>query len=294
MSKLRSDFIIKTSQALQRLYRLPQPPRDPEATIYLLKNPELHHLLVTLSLINNSEWEILISGRFDGFLWSGADPDFSDSVAPSPAPSRGPTPANPSRGPTPAGRHPSFSRTFSPTPSGFPSRNNTFSPPIAGFPSRGPTPSFMAPGPGGRHPVSNDEDTEIAVLAEVEREIYAGMEALEDAFEALHRKAEAVRQALRQRGAGLSMAAQSRRGGDAGAYARLGTPGMEGAGAYGGYGVFVEESEEASESEWGEEGRSEIAPDDSASNISSSRHRRPKRRNERRTPAPVEEEDEEE
>jgi len=303
MGKLRSDFIVKTSQALQRLYRLPQPPRDPEATIYLLKNPELHHLLVTLSLINNSEWEILISGRFDGFLWSGADTDFPDSVAPSPAPSRGPTPANlpPSRGPTPAGRHSSFSRTFSPTPAGFPQRTNTFSPPIAGFPSRGPTPSLMAPMSvpgtpfqGGRHPVSNDEEMEIAVLAEVEREIYAGMEALEDAFEALHRKAEFVRQALRQRGAGLSMAAQSRRG-DAGAFARLGTPGMEGAAGYGagyGYGVFAES--EASESEWGEEGCSEIAPDDSASNISSSRHRRPKRRNERRTPAPVEEEDEDE
>jgi hypothetical protein len=55
-----------------------------------------------------------------------------------------------------------------------------------------------------------------------------------------------------------------------------------------------EGSEVTSESEWdgGEEAMSEIAPDDSASNISSSRHRRPKRRNERRTPALVKEEDE--
>jgi hypothetical protein len=37
----------------------------------------------------------------------------------------------------------------------------------------------------------------------------------------------------------------------------------------------------------------DIMPDDSASNISSSRHRRPKRRTERRTPAPIEEDDEE-
>lgn len=311
IGKLRSDFIINTAAAIQRLYRLQQPPRDPEVAIYLLNNPEMHHLLVTLSLINNSEWEILVSGRFDGFLWSGAEPDYVDSASPSAAPSRGQTPANMQspRGPTSAGRHASFSRTFSPT--GMPQRNNTFSPPIAGFPSRGPTPnSFMAPmsvpgtplsGGPGRHPVSNDEDTEIAILAEVEREIYSGMEALEDAFESLHRKAEVVRQALRQRGAGLSMAAQSRRGGS-GAFARLGTPGMDGAagfsgGGYGGAGYVAGGGldgleSEASESEWNEV-RSEIAPDDSASNISTSRHRRPMRRNERRTPAPVEEEGEE-
>lgn len=56
-----------------------------------------------------------------------------------------------------------------------------------------------------------------------------------------------------------------------------------------GLGILYEESD-ASWSEWG--AKEEIAPDDSASNISSSRHRRPKRRNERRTPALVEEEDE--
>ncbi len=309
MGKLRSDFIVKTCLSIQRLYRLATPPRDPEATIYLLKNPEMHHLLSTISQIHDGEWEILISGRFDGFLWSGAE-DLPDSIATSPAPSRGPTPANGRIG---SG---SFSRTFSPAMG----QGNTFS---AAFPSRGPTPAnvpsrslpagrqrFATPStfaagtsvpgtPAQRHPVSNDEEAEIAILAEVEREIYAGMEALEDAFETLHRKAEIVRTALRQRSAGLSMAAQNRRGGDSGAFARLGTPGMDGAaglrsgwtaGGYGGVGVY---GEGESESEWGVESEVEIAPDDSASNISSSRTRRPKRRNERRTPAPVEEEDEE-
>ncbi|OBT71443.1 hypothetical protein VF21_10599 [Pseudogymnoascus sp. 05NY08] len=298
--KVRSEFIAKTTLAIQRLYRLPTAPRDPEAAIYLLHNPSLHHLLTTLSLINTAEWEILISGRFDGFLWSGADLDAaatssppSDPNFPFP-PSRGPTPstaAPPSRGPTPGGRYP-----FSPPP-----LRNAFdtSPP----PSRNPTPSAFPPPSipgtpfqGGRHPVSSDEDAEIAVLAEIERDIYSGMEALEDAFEALHRKAEVVRQALRQRGAGLAMAAQSRRGG-AGFGVRAATPGGEsaaggwgagGAGGAGGGGWQGEESE--SGSEWAEE---EIAPDDSASNISSSRHRRPKRRNERRTPALVEEDEEE-
>jgi hypothetical protein len=118
---------------------------------------------------------------------------------------------------------------------------------------------------------------EIAALAEVEREIYSGMEALEDAFEALHLKAEAVRLALRERGAGLSLANQSRRG-----YfveARLGTP----ASAY--------PWESGTDDDFLDDTQS-LAPDDSASNISSNRRRRPKRRTERRTPAPVEEEDE--
>lgn len=292
LGKPRPDFVVKTGQAIQRLYRLPQPPRDPEACVYLLKNPHVHNLLATLSGINVSEWEILTSGRFDGFLWSGAESEFPGSMVGSPAVSRNPTPAmnGPSRGPTPAGRHPSFSRTTTP----FSLRNQTFSPPIAGFPSRGPTPMAPmpagTPGLGGRGPVSNDEETEIAVLAEIEREIYSGMEALEDAFEGLHRKAEWVRRALRERGAGLSMASQSRRISDPNAFSRLGTPG----GYRNGFdrGWSQSESEVDTESEWGADEVSELAPDDSASNISSSRHRRPKRRNERRTPAPVEEEDE--
>jgi hypothetical protein len=282
LRKPRTDFMVKTVQALQRLYRLPDLPRDPEAAIYLLKNPELHNLLATMSSISPSEWEILISGRFDGFLWSGAE----DSASPSPAPSRGPTPANGNRGPpTPAMRQ-AASRTNTPFS---PLRNQTFSPPIAssGYSSRGPTPFNQV-----RNPVSNDEETEIAVLAEIEREIYLGMEALEDAFEGLHRKAEFVRRALRERGAGLSMSSQSRRLSQQDPM-RFGTPGL---------GMGYERpppwneggSEITSESEWDPaDERSEIAPDDSASNVSSSRHRRPKRRTERRTPAPVEEEDEE-
>ncbi|KAI9650690.1 hypothetical protein NHQ30_000712 [Ciborinia camelliae] len=271
LRKPRSDFMIKTVQSMQRLYRLPLPPRDPEVAIYLLKNPHIHNLLTTISGIAPSEWEILISGRFDGFLWSGADTEVMDEF-----PSRGPTP-NGYRGPSPVMRGPS--------------RNNTpFSPRSASYGSRGPTPSQQY-----RHPVSNDEETEIAVLAEIEREIYVGMEALEDAFEGLHRKAEAVRKALRERGVGLSMAAESRR--TSRPEIIVDTPGPYSAGLGPGYErpSWAEGgSEYMSEADWDEdEMQSELAPDDSASNISSSRHRRPKRRNERRTPALVEEDEDE-
>ncbi|KAK6614433.1 hypothetical protein H4I96_00754 [Botrytis cinerea] len=271
LRKPRSDFMIKTVQSMQRLYRLPLPPRDPEVAIYLLKNPHIHNLLATISGIAPSEWEILISGRFDGFLWSGADNEVVDEF-----PSRGPTP-NGYRGPSPVMRGPS--------------RNNTpFSPRSASYGSRGPTPSQQY-----RHPVSNDEEAEIAVLAEIEREIYVGMEALEDAFEGLHRKAEAVRKALRERGVGLTMAAESRR--TSRPEIIVGTPGPYSAGLGPGYErpSWAEGgSEFMSEADWDEdEMQSELAPDDSASNISSSRHRRPKRRNERRTPALVEEDEDE-
>ncbi|KAG0650333.1 hypothetical protein D0Z07_3236 [Hyphodiscus hymeniophilus] len=288
LRKPRSDFMVKTVQSLQRLYRLPLPPRDPEAAVYLLKNPHIHNLLATLSGISVSEWEILTSGRFDGFLWSGAESEMA-----SPAASRGPTPSNapPLRSPmSPGIRQATGSRTTTPFS---PMRGQAFSPALGsnGFPiSRGPTPF------SNRHPVSNDEETEIAILAEIEREIYQGMEILEDAFEGLHRKAEMVRRALRERGAGLSISLQSRRTSHPDIIsgwtpvpppAGLG-PGYERP-AWGDGG-----SELNSESDWdpGDEMMSEIAPDDSASNISSSRHRRPKRRNERRTPALVEEEDE--
>jgi hypothetical protein len=287
----RSEFMFKTVHSLQRLYRLPTQPRDPEAAIYLLKNPQLHNLLATMSNISPSEWEILTSGRFDGFLWSGAESEVASSNL-SPAPSRGPTPANgnPLRSPmSPALRHANSSRTTTPFS---PLRNQTFSPALDpnGFPpSRGPTPSSQ------RHPVSNDEETEIAVLAEIEREIYLGMEALEDAFEGLHQKAEVVRRALRERGAGLSMSLQSRRTTHPGILSPNAS-GLPSAGLGPGYErpSWTDGSEIASESDWdpGDELMSELAPDDSASNISSSRHRRPKRRNERRTPALVEEEDE--
>jgi hypothetical protein len=117
-------------------------------------------------------------------------------------------------------------------------------------------------------------------LAEVERDIFLGMEALEDAFEALHCKAEVVRRALRERGAGLSVANQSRRGSTV--EARMGTP-------FSGVGTW----ESGGEDDFFIDDDRSLAPDDSASNISSNRRRRPKRRTERRTPAPVEEEDEE-
>jgi hypothetical protein len=129
-------------------------------------------------------------------------------------------------------------------------------------------------------PISVDEETEIATLAEVERQIYLGMEALEDAFEALHQKAESVRDVLRQRGAGLALAGQHRK-----MHTRQRWGGTD-------IGTSTESETGESESEWGGDDRSELAPDDSASNICSNRRRRPKRRIERRTPAPVEEESE--
>lgn len=255
----KPSALLSSASAIQRLYRLSSLPRDPETAMFMLNNPSLHHILATLSAISDDEWEILISGRFDGFLRSGAE-DTGPSATTSGSRWGG------SRSNTPLG---------------------------AGGISRGPTPSYMdgsfrppsqaAGGPsspatfGG--PIALDEETEIAALAEVERDIFLGMEALEDAFEALHCKAETVRRALRERGAGLSVASQSRRG----SYveARLGTP-------FSGVGTW----ESGGEDDFLDDDRS-LAPDDSASNISSNRRRRPKRRTERRTPAPVEEEDEE-
>lgn len=267
----RNDFIIKCGLSLQRLYRLPQVPRDAECACYLIRNPHTHDLLVTLANINNSEWEILTSGRFDGFLWSGAEPDDS-------------------RGPTPASEFGQARTPLTPGlrgPSAMGSRNTT---PFSPY-SRGTTPaSFVSLASGttsGRRPVSNDEEMEMAAIAEIEREIYTGMESLEDAFEKLHLKAEIVRTALRQRGAGLMQNLQSRR--------RIDVLPMPGSGnslssAYERPGWA--ESEGGSDSEWGMDDI-DIMPDDSASNISSSRHRRPKRRTERRTPAPIEEDEEE-
>ncbi|CAH0019259.1 unnamed protein product [Clonostachys rhizophaga] len=267
--KTRNDFLVKTGLSLQRLYRLPQAPRDAECACYLIKNPQTHDLLVTMANINNSEWEILTSGRFDGFLWSGADAEDAGS------------PAFDSRNTTP------FSRPASRVPSSTGLRS--FSPY-----SRGATPasfvSLSSTGTmGGRHPVSNDEEMEMAAIAEIEREIYTGMESLEDAFEKLHRRAEMVRTALRQRGAGLMQNLQMRKRIDV-------LPPGSGNSNSSGYerpGWATAGSEfDVSDSECGIDDF-EIMPDDSASNISSSRHRRPKRRTERRTPAPIEEGDEE-
>lgn len=257
---LEAELLQKTGLAIQRLYRLSNPPRDPESAMYLLNNPALHNVLATLAAISDPEWDILTSGRFDGFLRSGAD-DHPITTAPAPPPSRGA-----SRG--------SYLATRMTAPSMPPSRGPT---PF----SRGPTP---APATAGA-PVALDEETEIAVLAEVEREIFLSMDHLEHAFEALHYKAEAVRQALRERGAGLAQANQRRRG-IFDMDSTMGTPAN-----------YLGEGHKAWESEtddWLDDGMSEIAPDDSASNVSSSRHRRHKRRTERSTPAPVEEEEEEE
>ena len=268
----RNDFIIKCGLSLQRLYRLQQVPRDAETVTYLIRNPHTHDLLVTLSNINNSEWEILTSGRFDGFLWSGADGEGLES--------RGPTPADRSTMMSPGPR----------APSAMSSRNTT---PFSPY-SRGATPaSFVSLNsssmPNGRQPVSNDEEMEMAVIAEIERDIYSGMESLEDAFEKLHHQAEIVRNALRERGAGLMQNLQNRKRIDVLSTPAGGqTPGWQ----RGSWDATASDADGGSDSEWGMDDF-EIMPDDSASNISSSRHRRPKRRTERRTPAPIEEDDEE-
>ncbi|KAI9163505.1 hypothetical protein HJFPF1_05122 [Paramyrothecium foliicola] len=281
LNRPRNDFIIKTGLSLQRLYRLQQVPRDAESGSYLIRNPHTHDLLVTISNINNSEWEILTSGRFNGFLWSGAD---ADEV----------TLGLESRGTTPASGYLGNGSAMSPGsrgPSAMNSRNTT---PFSNY-SRGTTPaSFIShvssAMPGSRQPVSNDEEMEMAAIAEIEREIYTGMECLEDAFEKLHLQAEMVRTALRQRGAGLMQNLQNRRRIDV-----LPNPGS-GNSYSSGYErpawAADSECDNGSDSEWGVDDV-DIMPDDSASNISSSRHRRPKRRTERRTPAPIEEDEEE-
>ncbi|CAN8100608.1 unnamed protein product [Discula destructiva] len=287
MRRPRTDFVIKSGLALQRLHRLPQAPRDAETICYLVKHPQMHDLLSTICCINPPEWEILTSGRFDGFLWSGADDD--EAVTPTGGPSRSGTPNFFGR-PSSRGAMSPIARN---TPAlGIGTRNTT---PF----SRGATPASFVSGTSsaypGRHPVSNDEESEIAALAELEREIYVGMEALEDAFEGLHQRAEMVRTALRQRGAGLSMSLQHRRGygfGEAGGVQVLPQSGGSASGLD--RPAWADESESlASENDdWAMGDEDELRPDDSASNISSSRQRRPKRRDERRTPAPIQEEEE--
>jgi hypothetical protein len=251
LARTRSELMARTSTALTRLYRLKNPPRDSECSLYMLKYPELHSVLATLAVISAQEWDILVSGRFDGFLWSGAEPS---GPAASITPARLRTPFSPK------------------TP--------------------------QTPGAGGA-PVQQDEDTEIALLSEIERDIYAGMEALEDAFEALHTKAELVRNVLRQRSGGLAMAASARRGEEEQPEIRGSTPWGRGTGTPGfqsgtplrgintPYGVWDGILDD------GVDLRSELAPDDSASNISfGGGHRRHGRRRankdrELRTPASV-------
>ncbi len=318
MRKPRQDFIVKTGLAIQRLYRLGAAPRDAETALYLVNNPAVHDLLHTIADIHPSEWEILVSGRFDGFLWSGADGDEDDMTTPIAGEPSGffPTMSIPpgSRGGTPAsGIGGRMGNSIS--------RNTT----PASFASGYSLATSSASTNATRQAVSTDEEAEVAALAEIEREIYQGMEALEDAFEVLHRRAETVRSALRQRSAGLSMRLQQRRGGGlAGSSAQIdvlpqsggggpsGTdfeqpPWVAGGGgpstpAPGGLPMSMHPHEFSmdprvvgvgSENDWdASDDFFELKPEDSASNISSSQHRRPKRRTERRTPAPIEEEEE--
>jgi hypothetical protein len=280
-----SNALRRAKDALKRLYRLDRSPRDCESAMYLLNNPHLHGMLATLAEVNQGEWDILISGRFDGFLWSGAESSFPPSASQfnsqtsfSRGPSRGPNAATP------------FSRNTTPFTnlSAIPSRGPTpFSPaadalPPSMFPTRGPT-----PGPNGLTisppaPVQLDEDTEIAVAAELERNLFLDMERLEDAFEILHGRAELVRQMLRERSSGLAAQSQLRRGvGSDPVGVRLDTPAS-------GMTDFEEEEDD------GLGDTASLAPDDSASQISVNRRHR-HRRGERKTPLPpggVVEEDE--
>ncbi|KAI2639424.1 hypothetical protein GGS21DRAFT_431270 [Xylaria nigripes] len=292
MRKSRSDFLVKAGLQLQRLYRLAQTPRDAETAVYLVKNPFHHDLLTTMVDISPQEWEILISGRFDGFLWSGADGDDANPHTTENTAPRGAASGNNSFPPPPT-RPPPMAPGMSArqTPGFGSSRSNT---PYSNAYSRGPTPaSFVSTSSSttagyNRQPVSHDEEVEMAILAEVEREIYQGMEALEDAFEKLHERAEVVRNALRQRNNGLLMSQQHRRARRIDVLSQhSGSTGHERAAWSAG-----DEDPVTSDSDWFCDDY-DIVPEDSASNISSSRHRRPKRRNERRTPAPIEEDDEE-
>lgn len=249
------EYLAKAGLALQRLYRLFTPPRNQLIVMYLIRNPDMHNTLATLSAVTKHEWEILVSGRFDGFLWSGAE-TVPGEIPPTDGPQRF---ASPFGGQSPY-------TPFSPGPSPRPGSTR---------------PGSTRPGstrPGGPAPVQVDEDTEVAVLAEVEREIYLGMEAMEDAFEALHLAAENVRRRLRERGAALSMVAQARGGaGMGGIEVRTDTP------------ASMRDADEGLD-----DLRSEIGPDDSASNVSHNRKRRGHRARERRTPAPERVEEEEE
>lgn len=290
----KPDLMPRTATALQRLYYLPTRPRDPECAMFLLNNPSHHTALATLAAISAQEWDLLISGRFDGLLVSGAESQFPSFGA---IPSRGPTPhlRGPSRGPTP----------------------------FRSIPSRGPT----TPGPNGTHspstpgPVQMDEETEIAVLGEIEREILLGVEQLDDALEALHERAMGVCAAIRSRSAGLSLSARQRGGDTEELRAVMGTPftgfggdaeadspqwGMSAPGtpfrpmSTNGFGLGHGIGHAGFEDDDGMDDAMSLAPDDSASNIGFSSRRRKHRRREggktrpRRTPAPVEEEDESE
>jgi hypothetical protein len=263
-TKATPPYLTKAALAIQRLYRLYSPPRSQLVVMYLIRHPDMHNTLATLSAVTKHEWEILVSGRFDGFLWSGAETIPSIN---SPGPSRGPSGDVPTLNGPQRFASPGLSTPYAP-----------FSP----GPGQNSRPGSVRPGSvagrAGPAPVQIDEETEVAVLAEVEREIFLGMEAMEDAFEQLHVAAENVRRRLRERGAALSMVAQQRRGPGGDIEVRMNTP----AGVMG----------DGDEGSVLGEVRSEIGPDDSASNVGMNRKRRGHRARERRTPAPVEEGDE--
>ncbi|KAK5942988.1 hypothetical protein PMZ80_003993 [Knufia obscura] len=283
--KNRPEYIEAAGAAIQRLYRLPTLPRDPETAIYLLNNPSLHHPLATLAAVSNDEWDILISGRFDGFLRSGAEDDYpghGQNPGSYGAPNGSYTPQHvgraPSRGATPA---------YGPTRSRQNSGAYNYPRPQTAPPYRSVSGSNDL---GKTGPIALDEETEIATLAEIERDIYVGMEALEDAFESLHLRAESVRKAIRERSAGLAAAQQRRKQSEI--EVRTGTPASH-TGNEPGQGIYQWENET---DDGFADDVSELAPDDSASNISSNRRRKHKRRNERRTPVvgAIDEEDESE
>ena len=318
-----SPALKKAAKALQRLYRLVRRPRDCECAMYLLNNPPQHGMLATLAEVNEQEWEILVSGRFDGFLWSGAETTFPPSASGYASPvsaapgavggaSRGPSRgANGfgSRNTTPfsglSGM--SFSRNQTPfsnlrnaaaSPDGTPKMHPAPSQSV--FPSRGPTPANGVAGDGNGKvenggssgssplpppPVQLDEDTEIAVLAEVERNLFNDMERFEDAFEILHSRAELVRQLLRERSAGLSISSRQRRGGGSnGEFGnesigiRLGTPASANTDFEMGFSPYGQDEED----EDGLADLASLAPDDSASQISVGRATRLRKRHERR------------
>ena len=249
------DLMSKVSSALIRLYRLSKPPRHPETAMYLLKNPSLHNALATMAAISAPEWDILISGRFDGFLWSGAEDTGTSPFTSVPTSTQ---PRALSRGPTAF----TFSRTTTP-----------FSPLGTTVPTRTTTPATSTTINGAflaGAPVQLDEDTELAVLAEVEREIFLGMDAIEDAVQALHLQAQNVRLALQRRGAGLAMQARMRREEAAAAMGRAwtGTPGADP--GFEGIGVGEGVSRGPTPAGLDDDGFSDVislAPDDSASNI---------------------------
>ena len=220
----QSELMAKASLALTRLYRLGRPPRDPETAVFLLKNPQIHNVLATIAAISPHEWDILVSGRFNGFLWSGAETVQGQSIstpAISRGPSRGPMAGPGSRTTTPfsTGDGPSRGTTPfhdpNPYPQNIPSRGPTpASARSANFPQSG-TPAVAQASTPAPAPIGFDEEIEITVLGEVERNLYQDMETLENAFEALHCKAELVRRWFRERNAALSLQAQLRRGGTA-------------------------------------------------------------------------------